>query len=37
MPSPAMLVASAPVSFSVDEIIQNDVWMPAAKLPSPQG
>jgi inosose dehydratase len=29
MPSPAMRVASAPVSFGVDEIIQNDVWMPA--------
>ena len=29
MPQPAMRVASAPVSFGVDEIMLDDAWMPA--------
>jgi len=29
MPAPTMRVASAPVSFGVDEIMQDDAWMPA--------
>ena len=29
MPTPAMRVASAPVSFGVDEIMTDDAWMPA--------
>ena len=28
MSSPAMRVASAPVSFGVDEIMVDDAWMP---------
>ncbi|MEA2610885.1 MAG: inosose dehydratase [Chloroflexota bacterium] len=30
MPSPALRVANAPVSFGVDEIMVDDAWMPAA-------
>ena len=29
MPSPAMRVASAPVSFGVDEILLDENWVPA--------
>jgi inosose dehydratase len=29
MPSPAMRVANAPVSFGVDEVMTEDAWMPA--------